>query len=340
MDKNFKKIKDNSGLIHCIIKNSSKSQPRITSDFLKFNLDEHEAHNNNNKEYPNMAKRCPNINKYKNKMHLLPYYFCKKCKIEICVGCAYKHLHDNDRSNLVTKENILKNKAKILDDLINLYERYTDVFKEEEKKIISDKKNFDELKNIINNKIYDIEEDYTNMLNSVEKMKNWQERNKNFVEQSLKKNVDRSMGYASQNFENFNYCDELNNLEELKNNRNIFKLGIIHNLENFIGKKRQRDEKNKNLLFDILSNMKYKDNKYNFNNDSDSLNDDEFLEAIKIFGLEDLIIKNSINYYCDIFLKKMKSENYKNKENEEENAQNKDYNKEKKLKGINIKLIN
>ena len=100
-------------------------------------------------KYENAAINCPYFNEYKDKMHLLPYFYCKICKIEICDTCAFKHLHNNDISNIVSKDSIIYDKDKILYELIELYERTNTIFKEEEKIILKEKAKFEEINHYI-----------------------------------------------------------------------------------------------------------------------------------------------------------------------------------------------
>ena len=134
--------KDSKSLIKCIIKNNSQPPRRKDTDILKYR-------GNYPIKYTNVATKCPYYNKHKNKMHLLPYFYCKKCNIEICDSCAFRHIHNNDINNLISKESIIHEKEKTLFELVELYEKTNNIFSEEEKNIIKEKEKFQELNNFI-----------------------------------------------------------------------------------------------------------------------------------------------------------------------------------------------
>ena len=285
---------DSSFLIRCKV---TKSTKKTDSDFLKYN-------NTNPPIYENAAIKCHFYNKLKNQLHLLPLFYCKVCKIEVCDNCALIHLHNNDISSIISKEAITYDKDKILYELIELYERANTIFKEEEKIINKEREKFKEVNHYIHKRLEVIEKDYLNISKNISLIKNWQEENKNYIEQNLQKAKINSL-----NFDNFNYANELNDLEQLKNTKNLFQKNVMKTLEKFNEKKKIRDERKKKLLHEVLSNMRFQDNS-NINNsnnsitDSDSLTDKEFQEAMEIFGLEEY--SNRVNDYCDNFLKTIK----------------------------------
>ena len=239
-------------------------------------------------------------------MHLLPYFYCKICKIEICDTCAFKHLHNNDISNIVSKDSIIYDKDKVLYELIELYERTNTIFKEEEKIILKEKAKFEEINHYIKKRLDIIEKDYVNISKNLIVIKNWQEGNKNYIEQNLQKLKNNSNIDNDNDTDNFNYKNELHELEILKKTKNIFQKNVMKTLEKFNEKKKIRDERKKKLLYEVLNNMRFQDDNNNNSkdNDSDSLNEKEFQDALNIFGLEN--DKNRVNNYCDNFLKSIK----------------------------------
>ena len=146
--------KDSKSLIKCIIKNNQPPQlNKEQQDFNKYN-------GKHGIRYSKLAVKCPYFKKNKTKMHLLPYFYCKKCNIEICDTCAFKHIHNNDINNIISKDSIIKEKEKTLYELVELYERTNNIFSEEEKNILKEKEKFKELNDFINKKLDIIEKDY------------------------------------------------------------------------------------------------------------------------------------------------------------------------------------
>ena len=67
---------------------------------------------------------------------------------------------------------------------------------------------------------------------------------------------------------------------------------------------------------------KEKENNMNIENDKeneDTLSEEEFYEAIKIFGLEEKSINDSINNYCDNYFKYIKVNNFNDNKNDKKN---------------------
>ena len=136
--------------------------------------------------------------------------------------------------------------------------------------------------------------------------------------------------YENEKNSYFDYTEELANLEQLKYSKNLFQTNVTETLENFNELKKIRDELKKKMLFEVIDNMnsiqkeQEKENDMVIENDNENgneetLNEEEFYEAIKIFGLEDKAINDSINNYCDNYFKYLKVINFNSKKNDKKN---------------------
>ena len=138
--------------------------------------------------------------------------------------------------------------------------------------------------------------------------------------------------YENEKNSYFDYTEELANLEQLKYSKNLFQTNVTETLENFNELKKIRDELKKKMLFEVIDNMnslqkenekeKEKENNMNIENDKeneDTLSEEEFYEAIKIFGLEEKSINDSINNFCDNYFKFIKVNNFNDNKNDKKN---------------------